>query len=151
MKSLLTEAAYTEITNRINTLSNETTPLWGKMDAAQMLHHCQFPLQIALQKDAPKLKPNFFAKIFFKKSLYNDKPWMKSLPAPKQFKVQSEKNFDEEKTTLLQLIEDFYQHKDEREWKYPHPVFGKFTVEQWGQMQYKHLDYHLNQFNTPSN
>ena len=36
--------------------------------------------------------------------------------------------------------------KDKKEWD-PHPVFGSFTPEQWGQMQYKHLDHHLRQFN----
>ena len=28
----------------------------------------------------------------------------------------------------------------------PHPMFGKFTMEQWGKMEYKHLDHHLRQF-----
>ncbi|MGB5666410.1 MAG: DUF1569 domain-containing protein, partial [Maribacter sp.] len=27
-----------------------------------------------------------------------------------------------------------------------HPLFGEFTVEQWGQMEFKHLDHHLKQF-----
>ena len=48
-------------------------------------------------------------------------------------------NLDEE------LIESFYNLKDRNEWN-PHPMFGKFTKQQWGQMQYKHLDHHLRQF-----
>ncbi|RYG41811.1 MAG: DUF1569 domain-containing protein, partial [Chitinophagaceae bacterium] len=30
--------------------------------------------------------------------------------------------------------------------KFPHPVFGHFTPQQWGQSMFKHLDHHLRQF-----
>ena len=33
----------------------------------------------------------------------------------------------------------------EKKWN-PHPIFGAFTHQQWGQLQYKHLDHHLRQF-----
>lgn len=82
---------------------------------------------------------------FFKKSLYNDKPWKQNLPTAKSFKVEEDKDFATEKEVLISLIRDFYQEKDKKEWD-PHPAFGSFTPEQWGQMQYKHLDHHLRQF-----
>lgn len=28
----------------------------------------------------------------------------------------------------------------------PHPVFGDFTKDQWGIMQWKHLNHHFEQF-----
>ena len=112
-----------------------------------MLHHCQFPLKIALGrydmgKPSPLLK---FMSQFFKKSLYNDQPWRQGLPTAKGLKVVEPKNFTEEKNILIGLVNDFHQEKDKKEWD-PHPAFGSFTSEQWGQMQYKHLDHHLRQF-----
>ncbi len=146
MKSLFEEPALQEIENRINKLSNESSSLWGKMNVAQMFNHCQFPLKIALKKEHPKLKPNVLAKLFFKKSLYNNKPWRKNLPTHSKLKVVEQKEFDKEKQELLKLVAEFSNQRDKKEWD-PHPMFGKFTNEQWGQMQYKHLDHHLQQFN----
>lgn len=148
MKSLFNSEAHEEILARINQLSESSERQWGKMEVGQMLHHCQYPLKISLgrhslNKTSPMLK--FMGK-FFKKSLYNDKPWRQGLPTAKGLKVVDDKNVNEEKKVLIGLINDFHQKKDEKEWD-PHPVFGKFSPEQWGQMQYKHLDHHLRQFN----
>src|SRR5690606_34536514 len=81
----------------------------------------------------------------FKKNLYNDKLWKQNLPTAKGLKVTDERDFSREKAKLMALINDFHQQKDKKVWD-PHPVFGTFTHEQWGQMQYKHLDHHLRQF-----
>ncbi|MDY8134445.1 DUF1569 domain-containing protein [Aquimarina sp. 2201CG5-10] len=147
MKSLFDEATKNEIENRIGKLSNTSTPSWGKMNISQMIHHCQFPLKIALQKKHPELKPNLLAKLFFKKSMYNDKPWRKNLPTHSKLKVVEQKDFEQEKQELLTLVSEFSSKRNISEWA-PHPMFGKFTPQQWGQMQYKHLDHHLNQFNS---
>ncbi|GGX16898.1 DUF1569 domain-containing protein [Aquimarina muelleri] len=146
MKSLFDKITLNEIENRIHKLSDTSIPIWGKMDVSQMFYHCQFPLKIALQKEQIKLKPNFFAKLFFKKTMYSDKPWRKNLPTHSKLKVVDSKNFNTEKESLLELVNDFSNQRDRKEWA-PHPMFGKFTYEQWGKMQYKHLDHHLQQFN----
>ena len=85
------------------------------------------------------------AKVFFKKSLYNEKPWRKGLPTAKFLKIKDDKNFNEEKPKLVDLVNEVYSHREKKEWN-PHPAFGYFTKQQWGQMQYKHLDHHLKQF-----
>lgn len=147
MKSLFNSEAHEEILARINQLSKSSDRQWGKMKVGQMLHHCQIPLKISLRRHHLD-KPNPILKFmgpFFKKSLYNDKPWRQGLPTARGLKVVDDKDFDEEKKVLIDLINDFHQEKDKKEWD-PHPVFGKFTPEQWGQMQYKHLDHHLRQF-----
>lgn len=148
MKSLFNSEAHEEILSRVNQLSASSERQWGKMEVGQMLHHCQFPLKIALGshrmgKPSPILK---FMSKFFKKSLYNDKPWRQGLPTARDLKVVDDKDYNEERKVLIGLINDFHQEKDKKEWD-PHPAFGSFTPEQWGQMQYKHLDHHLRQFN----
>ena len=47
---------------------------------------------------------------FFKKSLYDDKPWRHGLPTAKGLKVTDDKDFDQERDVLLGLVKDF--HKD---------------------------------------
>lgn len=144
MKSLFEPEAYSEIKNRIDVLSENSERQWGKMSIGQMLKHCQEPLNIALEKE--KVKKQFFPLAFlFKKMLYNDKPWKQNLPTAKSFKISDNRDFETEKNELKKLIAEFHAKKKQKQWE-PHPIFGKFTPQQWGQMQYKHLDHHLKQF-----
>ena len=145
MKSIFEDDAYSEIRERVNKLDENSTAKWGKMDVGQMAWHCQGPFNIMLQKEDYNLKPNFLAKVFFKKSLYNDKLWRKGLPTAKFLKIKDDKNFKTEKTKLEALIDEANSHKNKTDWE-PHPGFGHFTAQQWGQMQYKHLDHHFRQF-----
>lgn len=147
MKSLFDTEAYKEINTRLETLSPNETPKWGKMNPAQMLHHCQKAFEVPLGKSDLK-RPNIFVRTLvktFKKSLYNDKPWKQSLPTTKQFKVTEPRDFQKEKNRLKELMEEFHQKGADYNWP-EHPAFGQFTASQWGQMQYKHMDHHLRQF-----
>ncbi|MDG4716925.1 DUF1569 domain-containing protein [Winogradskyella marincola] len=145
MKSIFEENAYKEIKGRLENLNENAKANWGKMNVGQMVWHCQGPLNIILEKEDYGMKPSWLAKVFFKKSLYNDKPWKKGLPTAKFLKTREDKNFNSEKAKLEALLDETYKHKDKSEWN-PHPAFGYFTAQQWGQMQYKHLDHHLKQF-----
>ena len=145
MKSIFDADAQTEIINRLENLDETSKARWGKMSVGQMAWHCQGPFNIMLEKNNYGMKPNWLAKVFFKKSLYNDKPWRKGLPTAKFLKTTEPKDFKAETSKLKDLINEVYSHRERKEWK-PHPAFGYFTAEQWGQMQYKHLDHHLTQF-----
>lgn len=147
MKSLFSEEAYTEIKNRIDQLSPEKKALWGKMNAPQMLAHCKGPLDISLGNLTPE-RPNLLVRALLsllKPQLYNDKPWKHGLQTAKEFIITDDRDFDSEKKQLTTLIDEFHSKKTLERFP-PHPIFGKFTPQQWGQMQYKHLDHHLKQF-----
>jgi len=60
-------------------------------------------------------------------------------------RAKEDKDFNIEFEILQKLILEVYAVRDRKEWN-PHPLFGAFTSQQWGQMQYKHLDHHLRQF-----
>ncbi len=145
MKSLFDESAYNEIRTRINKLNETSERNWGKMSVGQMLHHCQGPFNIMLGKNDYGMKPNWLAKVFFKKSLYNDKLWRKNLPTARFLKETEPRDFSAEKQKLEALLDEFNAQRDRDDWP-DHPGFGHFTKQQYGQMQYKHLDHHLRQF-----
>ncbi len=145
MKSIFEEHAYKEILNRIDNLEAISPAYWGKMTVSQMLCHCKGPIEILLERKPAVGKPNWFFKLFFKKSFYNNKPWRKNLPTAKPFIITGERNFEDEKNELILLIEDLYDEKDREQWP-PHPMLGEFTAEQYGKSMYKHLDHHLRQF-----
>jgi len=148
MKSLLESPAHLEVIARIDSLTADSKGLWGKMTLGQMLRHCQFPLEVALGNTEHLVMPGPFMKFLmkgFKKRMYDDRPWKENMPTAKGFKVTEDRDFIPEKARLIQLVDDFYRERVKETWD-PHPVFGKFTRLQWGQMQYKHLDHHLRQF-----
>ncbi len=147
MKSIFDQKVYDEVLDRIDLLTEDTNAQWGKMNVAQMLNHCQQPLAVALGKKDLK-KPNLLMKWLFKSfkpALYNDKPWKHSMATAKEYVVESNCNFQEEKKNLKSMIAAFYKQRTKSVWD-PHPSFGDFTSEQWGMMQFKHLDHHLRQF-----
>lgn len=145
MKSLLEKDSYQEIKYRLEALNEDSKSQWGKMTVGQMAWHCQYPLKLAIKNKENSSKGNWFFKFLFKKSLYNDKPWRKNLPTAPELKAKEPKDFNPEHQQLKDLVTEFHSLNDRETW-YPHPAFGTFTKEQWGQMQYKHLDHHLRQF-----
>ena len=147
MKSLFDNAAYEEITGRMNKLSASSQRQWGKMDVAQMLAHCKEAFKVPLsEKPPPKMYPLALIGWMMKSKLYNDSPWGKGLPTAPTFKIINERDFEKEKAELTILINKFHQSGAAAAEKIVHPVFGKFTGEQWGMAMYKHLDHHLTQF-----
>ncbi len=145
MKSIFDEKTYQEILERMDKLSPESERKWGRMTVAQMLWHCQFPLRLAIKNKATSRKSNPLIRLLFKKSLYNDKPWRKNLPTVPVAKAREEKDFSEELIKLKEMVSELHKLKDRKDWN-PHPIFGAFTPDQWGKLEYKHLDHHLRQF-----
>ncbi|TAL40663.1 MAG: DUF1569 domain-containing protein [Chitinophagaceae bacterium] len=144
VKSLFDNTVKQDIVNRINKLTPQSQPLWGKMNAGQMLAHCQMPIGVALGDH--KLKRTFIGFLFgpvAKKILYNDKPFKRHLPTDKSFIMKEPKDFEKEKMKLLDMLNRFIEINMIDE---PHPFFGRLTKEQWSIGSWKHLDHHLQQF-----
>jgi hypothetical protein len=147
MKSLFNPADNQEIIDRINKLTPETLPDWGKMNVAEMLAHAQQPMKVALGELI--IKPSVFGKFFgrfIKNGLLNDEPFKKGLPTAKEFLTPHHGKFEEEKNSLIALIQKFKNGGPDGISKDPHPFFGKMTGDEWDVFQWKHLDHHLRQF-----
>jgi hypothetical protein len=147
MKNLFDKDTYKEIINRINALTPQVQRQWGKMSVAQMLAHSKEAFKVPLSdKKMPRMFIGLLLGWAFKKKLYNDEPWKRNLPTAPNFIIKDERDFEKEKQELLGLINQFYNGGPENVGRFPHPMFGTFTKEQWGKAMYKHLDHHLMQF-----
>ena len=148
MESLFNSETHQDILKRLNNLNENSTALWGKMNIGQMFKHCQLPIKVALGENNMEMKVGFIKKqIFklFKPMMYSVKPWKHNMQTAKEFIITEPLVFESERTNLVTLINEFASKKDHTNWP-EHPVFGYFTTEQRGKMQYKHIDHHLRQF-----
>lgn len=147
MKNLFDKSAYTEIINRINSLSLQSQRQWGKMTVAQMLAHSKEAFKVPLSnKKMPRSILGLLVGWMIKSKLYNDQPCKHNLPTAPNFIIKDDRDFEKEKQELVAMISQFHHAGPGNVGKYPHPMFGTFTPEQWGQSMYKHLDHHLMQF-----
>jgi len=147
MLNLFDITTYAEIIERVNKLTPDVPSKWGKMNVAQMLSHCNKAFIIPLsEKQIPRMFIGRLLGPLIKSKLYNDSPWKQNLPTAPMLITREQCDFNKEKQELINLINRFYAAGPMGISKFPHPMFGKFTGEQWGKSMYKHLDHHLLQF-----
>lgn len=147
MKNLFDTGVYNEIIQRIDKLTAQSQRQWGKMNVAQMLAHCKEAFKVPLSdKKMPRMLLGLLVGWMVKAKLYNDSPWKRNLPTAPNFIIKDERDFEKEKRELTSLINQFYNGGPGNVGRFPHPMFGSFTTEQWGKSMYKHLDHHLQQF-----
>ncbi|MCS3529028.1 DUF1569 domain-containing protein [Chryseobacterium sp. JUb7] len=148
-KSLHHRLFFEEIMMRIAKLSENSPGKWGKMNAAQMLRHCDLVLQIALKKiDIPKINP-FLEAIgaLTKKEMQifnNGIP--RNMPTFQKLIVNFECDFNESKEGLLKTLEEYWFAYENNNLPGSHALFGSMKEKDWGFLEYKHLDHHLKQF-----
>lgn len=148
MKNVFNIDGKSEFLARIEKLSPSSTPLWGKMDVAKMLAHCNVTYEMVYDNIHPK--PNafkkFLLKTFVKNLVVSEKPYKKNGQTAPQFVIRDNKMFETEKTRLIAYINKTQElgenHFDGKE----SHSFGVLSKEEWNNMFSKHLDHHLTQF-----
>lgn len=133
--------------SRLEQLTPETKPLWGKMNVVGMLNHLNKGMGMAngtlnLKRSIPGLLFGRFALAQYT----NDKPFSQNLPTDPNLKPADKIEFEAEKTKLIQLVKDFQAKGEAGVSKHPHPFFGKLEPWQWGRGMWKHNDHHFRQF-----
>jgi len=133
---------------RIDQLTTETQPLWGKMNVAQMLAHLNVTYRISRGDLKVEVKPitRFFLKTFVKKSVVGEKPYPKNGQTAPYFLMTEEKDFNLEKEYLLESMKWVFEKGSDFFDGRPTGSFGKLTAKEWSNMFQKHLDHHLKQF-----
>ena len=109
---------------RIESLRPNSPRGWGRMDVAQEMSHC--PLAPEAATGDAVLPSNFAAKLIgplFKGWIVGPKPFSKDSP------------------THPLLVLDKAPCDFDR-----HAFVQKLTGDEWGRLQFKHLDHHLRQF-----
>jgi len=149
-KSLHNRKDFDEVMERISHLSEHSPRKWGKMNAAQMLCHCDLILQIALKKlKLPKI--NFVFRtvgILTKKEIQifnNGIPH--NMPSFQKVIVNFECDFEQTRLRLIHTLHEYWEAYEKGNLAKDHVLFGAMKEKDWGFLEHKHLDHHLKQFN----
>jgi len=148
MKNVFDAAITQEVIDRINLLTPETQPEWGKMNVAQMLAHCNVTYEMVYTDKHPKATglKRFILKLLVKNAVVSEKPYPKNSRTAPQFLIADEREFNVEKKRLIDYI-----HKTQKLGASPFAgkasnSFGALTATEWNNSFYKHLEHHLTQF-----
>ena len=147
MKTLFDQTDRESILRRLSTLQADTARQWGKMNAAQMVTHCARALETGTG-DRP-MKQKFLGKIlmpFFRSSILGEKPFSRNGPTDPTFVVADQREFGVERQRLIELIGRLVERGPAAAATQTHAFFGKLSGQEWGELMYKHLDHHLQQF-----
>lgn len=135
--------------DRINALTSETQPLWGKMAVDQMLAHCNVSYEMVYEPEKHR-KPGsiakFILKTFVKSKVVGEKGYPRNSPTAPQFIIADRKNFEEEKKRLIGFIQKTQQLGEMAFDGKESFSFGKLNAKEWNNMFAKHLNHHLAQF-----
>jgi Protein of unknown function (DUF1569) len=145
MKSIFDKSTRDGLKERIQSLNENSTAQWGKMNISQMIRHCTKWDEMALGKT--KYTQSFIGRLFGKmalKDMMKDEPMKKNLPTVPSFKVKELTNVAEGKIQWIRLLDEYEHYSIDG---FVHPFFGMMTKEQTGCLAYKHIDHHLTQFN----
>jgi hypothetical protein len=148
MKNIFSSEVTGEVISRINNLTEQSQPTWGKMNVGQMLAHCNVSYEYVY--DGIHKKPNpvmrFFLTKLVKQKVVSETPFKHSERTAPDFIIKGERDFDKEKQRLISYIHKTQElGGDHFDGKESHS-FGKLSTTEWNNMFYKHLDHHLAQF-----
>ena len=147
MNSIFDPVSNAKIIARIQSLTPESKPLWGKMNAAQMCKHCTLAIDVAFDK--MDLKINFLMKLLgklLKKRVFYGGEMGKNSPTAKEFMITSEEELEKTKAEFISNFSRFATEGKSSIKTMNHPFWGKMTYEDWDALMWKHVDHHLRQF-----
>jgi len=149
VEDLFDPAGKARMVARVRALRPDSRPLWGTMNVAQMLAHCNVGYEIVHEpgKHArPGIVGRFFARLFAKATVVGDKPYPRNGPTAPAFVIKDARDFATERDRLLGFIERTFEQGASHYDRLPNMTFGVLSSEQWNAMFSKHLDHHLRQF-----
>jgi len=149
LPNIFTKDVADQLIARIQKLSPEMKPVWGKMNPAQMLAHCCVAFEYGFEPEK-HTRPNAFVRwmitTFAKKMVVGEAPFPHNSRTAPDMVMTSDKDFATEQARLIAFVSkvqaqgaDYYDGLES--WS-----FGKLTKEERNNLFYKHIDHHLQQF-----
>jgi len=148
MKSIRDENCRTELIGRINNLTTDAKPAWGKMSVEQMLSHLVQSHEMPFASSVPDTS-NWMSRNVIKTLVVYLLPVPKGVPTPAELNQQEKgrppQGIDMDKAMAIEWINKLGTIPADHDCL-AHPFFGKLSAKQWALLAHKHIDHHLRQF-----
>ncbi len=147
MNTLFDVAVRDRVLERLDAIRPDSPRGWGRMEVAQMMSHCALALEAATG-DAV-LHSNVMAKLIgplFKGWMVGPKPFSRNSPTHPMLVITAPCDFAREKARLMAMVRKFHEAGPDAAAKHRHAFVQTLTGDEWGRIQFKHLDHHLRQF-----
>ena len=147
MKTLWNPNSRAALMARINLLTPETRPLWGRMNSHEMVVHVTQGMRMGLGELETRPRKTVFRYWPLKHLFVYWIAFPKSAPAPREV-VTRGKDLAEWNSAVTELhgtFDRFASRAHDDQWPV-HPVFGTLSGKAWGALGWRHLDHHLRQF-----
>ncbi|MEI8052608.1 MAG: DUF1569 domain-containing protein [Bacteroidota bacterium] len=141
-----------DLFNHLQRLSEHKKPVWGKMNARQMVEHLAFFIDISTEKTIFPLSVTETDLPKYKAFLMSEKQFRENTKAPSN--VLGEETVPilypdlQTSISVLQIsVNQFFSFfKDNPEKNPIHPAFGHLNFDEWLLLHHKHATHHLRQF-----
>lgn len=151
-KSPFMKIDYKDMSKRLNLLTNDTKPLWGKMTPQQMVEQLETTLKYSTGELAVtecKTPEDQLEK--YQDSLYNFRKMPKDYPAPflenGELPPLQHKNLDQAKAALVEAVKNYQiYYREHPNAEHLHMIFGMLNKEMFDLFHQKHFTHHFEQF-----
>lgn len=144
MKSIWVKADRERLEHRLDILSVNAQPKWGKFTAPQMVTHLNEALRMGLGELPVKPRKTPFKKFPLKQLIIYALPFPKGAPTAPELLSGEAREWNGEVSRFKDLLSRFATGSHTR--MPEHPAFGKLSRNAWGRLGYRHIDHHLKQF-----
>ncbi|MFN0204592.1 MAG: DUF1569 domain-containing protein [Bacteroidia bacterium] len=144
--------AKTEAGDYLDRLAHDAKPLWGNMNAQQMVEHLLFVLEVVtVPKEMGEILTPAEKIPRVQAFLMSDKPMPRDFQAPaiaNEAIAQTRfPDFETAKIALKEGINAFFSYFEANpDAIHAHLVFGHCNAAQWEMLQNKHFTHHFTQF-----
>ena len=148
MSDLLDGEVKEQLVKRLDKLTPESKPKWGRMSVEQMLAHMNDAFKIALGMKPAIDNSNFYTRNIMFPAALRMPSWPKSSATAVEMDPDKDaspaRDFYTELEFLKKMI-DVFNEREPGKLK-PHPMFGPLNKKHWRNLFVKHLNHHLEQF-----
>lgn len=152
MHDIFDQGTCEALVARINRLNADSSPQWGKMNAARMLAHCNKPYDTlyddAYRRANPPAKgvKRVLLNWFVKPLVTGPKPYPRNTRTAPSYVVADQRDLEVERAKLIGYIRRVQSLGAGHFEGKPSHSFGPLSAREWSVLFHKHLDHHLRQF-----
>jgi hypothetical protein len=149
MKNWFNATDRTDLLRRLERLTPDAKPQWGRLTPAALVCHLADPVRVALGEKHVKPFNTLLALPGIAHLAVWVFPWPKGAPTPPEFLpgqgMTNPTEFERDKRTLVVVLGRF-SNVAVGQCLEPSPGFGRLSRAAWGRLVWRHLDHHLRQF-----